>query len=75
MHELVPVQFRVLRPRERGVGIAPERFRSRHEQESEWGDGATQEEFRTNGSEEKYGQLKTRGSAFSAELEIAGCGL
>ncbi|KAL2610268.1 hypothetical protein R1flu_028841 [Riccia fluitans] len=64
---------RVLRPRERGVGIAPERFRSRHEQESECRDGATQEEFRTNGSEETYGQLKTRESAFNAELEIAEC--
>ncbi|KAL2632185.1 hypothetical protein R1flu_016871 [Riccia fluitans] len=58
-----------------GVGIAPERFKIRHEQESECGDGATQEEFRTNGSEETYGQLKTRGSVFSVELEIAECGL
>ncbi|KAL2644645.1 hypothetical protein R1flu_012232 [Riccia fluitans] len=34
-HELVPVQFRAFRPRERGVGIAPERFRRRRELERE----------------------------------------
>ncbi|KAL2630624.1 hypothetical protein R1flu_015310 [Riccia fluitans] len=39
------------------------------------GDGATREEFRTSCSEEAYGQLKERGSASGAELEIAECGL
>ncbi|KAL2611142.1 hypothetical protein R1flu_022834 [Riccia fluitans] len=34
-HELVLVQFRAFRPRERGVGIAPERFRRRREPERE----------------------------------------
>ncbi|KAL2643664.1 hypothetical protein R1flu_011251 [Riccia fluitans] len=43
--------------------------------ERECGDGATREEFRTSCSEETYDQLKERGSASGAELEIAECGL